>query len=650
MDYSLHVITDSRLEMTRITETVEQSQLRIISTVKSRCDGIVGEMRNLKEDYTTHICAIPERNGYYKGVRDLGVGDFQLIKTIPSLACCCTCACGAIQMSSHTCQASYQDGYCIVENSNKTKFIRKYQLQPSINDEKDVMKQLHNDINIFTTLKHENFAQVFGVCRLSNYPAIIFHDVKRTLVKEYLDSIPKKDFVSFYIQFIHERESILNHLRTYYPPDTMSWDNYPKPNSTYINEHNRLIVASISHRYNLGGYWYPVIDPSSSVEFEISKTRQAPSLTSLTWMTQSCLEKPHILSVYTMIYDYCITWNGFEVGQCYAPGSILTCGGKTLVGRARDSLGTWIVTWETWPDTNGSCHSYYIYNRGSITVDSDSAEDGTVLLLHAGIMCYYLQIFPASSLAYSWIAQAFQLDSSLHSRDYVVDDDLYMIDGYWYLHIEPKHRHTQDFFPLYDTFMADDPHILSLLIHPPLVDNQTNKMSFPVLSWLYSADTEMSLEEVKEVFNVEINISWQSLEPLQSSRLTAVPELNAEYGFDPTQGGIDVCECYELPILELFSAPQFMPESMMSGTEEPMSIISDGAQWALHDKGGSPQESIMKDTIKGIKRVHNDKVPTEAQITTVLEHSIHTRYQDLFIMVFTFIATLLLSFFVQSYL
>ncbi len=69
----LRVITDSRLEMTRITETVEESQLRIISTVESRCDGIVGEIRNLKEDYTTQICAIPERNGYYKGVSCCGI-------------------------------------------------------------------------------------------------------------------------------------------------------------------------------------------------------------------------------------------------------------------------------------------------------------------------------------------------------------------------------------------------------------------------------------------------------------------------------------------------------------------------------------------------------------------------------------------------
>lgn len=139
--------------MTRIAGTVEESQLRIISTVESRCDGIVGEIRNLKEDYTTQICAIPERNGYYKGVsccgiirtcgymtrwqvRDLGVGDFRLIKTFPCLACCS--ARGGRRTSSHTCHDGYQYGHCVVENSNQTKFICKY--QPSINNEKDIMK------------------------------------------------------------------------------------------------------------------------------------------------------------------------------------------------------------------------------------------------------------------------------------------------------------------------------------------------------------------------------------------------------------------------------------------------------------------------------------------------------------------------------
>ncbi len=94
---------------------------------------------------------------------------------------------------------------------------------------------------------------------------------------------------------------------------------------------------------------------------------------------------------------------------------------------------------------------------------------------------------------------------------------------------------------------------------------------------------------------------------------------------------------------------KYATESIMS-SEELMSIILDGARQALHDEGSSPQESIIEDAIKRIERVYNDEVPTKAQITTVSEHSIHYRYQELLIVVFTFVSTLLLSFIVQSYL
>ncbi len=40
--------------------------------------------------------------------------------------------------------------------------------------------------------------------------------------------------------------------------------------------------------------------------------------------------------------------------------------------------------------------------------------------------------------------------------------------------------------------------------------------------------------------------------------LTAISELNAEYGFNPARGGTDVCGHYELPILEIFNTPEVM--------------------------------------------------------------------------------------------
>ncbi len=208
-----------------------------------------------------------------------------------------------------------------------------------------------------------------------------------------------------------------------------------------------LVVASISQTYLLGIQWCPVLPLSTMIEFKNSEIREAPSLNRISGRDRSGLEKPHILSVYTFIHRHCKTWTESQVKQCYAPGSILTFHGKTLVGRARNSLGIWIVNWDTGLDkfhhdhhiddrfvtimiSTFCCPSLWFTIRGSITVGSNLTEDSTVSLLHAGVVCYNLEIFPASSLAYSWIAQASQLYSSFHSGDHAIDDDLYMIGAH----------------------------------------------------------------------------------------------------------------------------------------------------------------------------------------------------------------------------
>ncbi len=58
--------------------------------------------------------------------------------------------------------------------------------------------------------------------------------------------------------------------------------------------------------------------------------------------------------------------------------------------------------------------------------------------------------------------------------------------------------------------MVEEPHTLSLLIRAPIVDDQTNKVSWPVLSWLYDTDLEISLEEAEEEFGLEIEIFLES--------------------------------------------------------------------------------------------------------------------------------------------
>ncbi len=106
--------------------------------------------------------------------------------------------------------------------------------------------------------------------------------------------------------------------------------------------------------------------------------------------------------------------------------------------------------------------------------------------------------------------------------------------------------------------MAEDPHALWLFIRPPVVDYRSNKVSSPVLSWLYDEDSEISLEEAENYFGFKLTTSWGSWPSPCSSVFTAIPELHAQYGFDPARGGTDVCEHYGWPLLELFDTSKPM--------------------------------------------------------------------------------------------
>ncbi len=106
--------------------------------------------------------------------------------------------------------------------------------------------------------------------------------------------------------------------------------------------------------------------------------------------------------------------------------------------------------------------------------------------------------------------------------------------------------------------MAEDPHALWLFIRPPVVDYSSNKVSSPVLSWLCDGDSEISLEEAENSFGFKLTTSWEAWPSPCSSLFTAIPELNAEYGFDPAKEGTDVCERYGWPLLELFNTSNSM--------------------------------------------------------------------------------------------
>ena len=120
-------------------------------------------------------------------------------------------------------------------------------------------------------------------------------------------------------------------------------------------------------------------------------------------------------------------------------------------------------------------------------------------------------------------------------------------------HIEIFLKRDYDPFILCDTFIAEDPHILSLSITAPSINYQTNKVSWPVFTW-YDADLEMSSVEVEEVFGMKLDKEVHlEVPPFSKTLLTTIPELNTDYGFDPAHGGADVCKYFGWPLMEILN-------------------------------------------------------------------------------------------------
>ncbi|KAK0192056.1 hypothetical protein F5146DRAFT_488813 [Armillaria mellea] len=117
-----------------------------------------------------------------------------------------------------------------------------------------------------------------------------------------------------------------------------------------------------------------------------------------------------------------------------------------------------------------------------------------------------------------------------------------------------------DPFQLLDTFMADSDYAfaLSLTICEPCVDLQSNTVSWPVIHWYCDLDlsNEVSIEEVEALFGIEvIFFALGDIYRVSKKILSTIVELNTMCGFDPALKGVDICEYFDLPHLEIFEHP-----------------------------------------------------------------------------------------------
>ncbi|KAK0235493.1 hypothetical protein EDD85DRAFT_77455 [Armillaria nabsnona] len=181
---------DFTVRFSALTGSIEASERNITSTIKNN----IQEIRTLSlqrgesmEDLSTRLLQASQQRSLYKGVVwDIIPGDIHIIKTVTrSLRCYRT-------------GITYKDSYCTVENSNTLKIIREYQAHGNNGEDGMDLDQLDQALGFFLKAKHPNLAQIFGVCRSSSLPAIIFHGTTRIPLDHYLRNLPAERFVQLY--------------------------------------------------------------------------------------------------------------------------------------------------------------------------------------------------------------------------------------------------------------------------------------------------------------------------------------------------------------------------------------------------------------------------------------------------------------------
>ncbi|KAK0442125.1 hypothetical protein EV421DRAFT_595532 [Armillaria borealis] len=102
-----------------------------------------------------------------------------------------------------------------VENSNTPKIVRVYRSHRDSNKLDDVMKQFHVDVDRLINLEHPCVAQIYGVCRSPDFPAIILHGTTRSSIHNHRESLTAVQLLHFYFQLFNDLESASDYLATY---------------------------------------------------------------------------------------------------------------------------------------------------------------------------------------------------------------------------------------------------------------------------------------------------------------------------------------------------------------------------------------------------------------------------------------------------
>lgn len=450
-----------------------------------------------------------------------------------------------------------------------------------------------------------------------------------------------KQVMPFHIQLFYDLESVSEYLSRnsmHLQPKTSIHDK-----DVRLNEHGQIVVTDTTYSfYRIGVFQMHISNaPKNHVCWE--RWTQEPLASQIdTWSLLLALQKDNLCHAYNAIKHMISSHPLTHSNQSYAPGSILTSHEGTLVGRVPIRLDEqWVVDWEE-EDRDDITLSFSSTHNGSVTV--------TLLYAETRWQSYYATIHLHSKLAFneildSWIAQASQLQSCIHTRGHVDDVELSLIlDTEFHLAVIPRPRRRYNSFRLCNTFMAKDHHTLLLSISAPSIDYQTNRVSWPAFTW-HHMDLEMSSAEVEEVFGLELVMYGNSHMPdMSKTLLTTIPELNANYGFDPAQGGADVCKYFGWPLMEILDdTGDWIP---LHGTvSESASVMSDSRYRTSSEATVSSLENTPEGEHAGEASTMTEIATAAQTIDQKLKHS-----SQAFIVMFIVISAILLSFIVQTYM
>ncbi|KAK0471994.1 hypothetical protein IW261DRAFT_1571241 [Armillaria novae-zelandiae] len=188
-------------------------------------------------------------------------------------------------------------------------------------------------------------------------------------------------------------------------------------------------------------------------------------------------------------------------------------------------------------------------------------------------------------------------------------------------------------------------HTLSLSISTPSIDYQTNKVSWPVFTW-YDADVKISSSEVEEIFGVKLSIceyTWKSF--MSKMVATTLPELTADYKFDPGHGGADICEYFGWPLMEVLdvSTGDWIP---LHGT------VSESASVTSNSRYQTSSLEIMSPLDNALEGEHAGEASTKTEIASAMQTRDLKSSHGLrvFLVMFILISVILLYFVVQTYM